>query len=195
MGALLLVGIGLKLVNPLLIRYFIDATQAGGSLRSLAIAGLLFLVVGLVVEVLSVLANYVGSDIGFRTTDRLRADLIRHALGLDPSFHHRHTPGEMIERLDGDVAILNDFFSRFALLIFGNVLLACGVLAMFYRENWRMGAAFTGFCVVSVLLYNLLRVRKMIMGQAGRPVKPPERASCWMARISSSTTPRVPAMS
>jgi len=104
MFALLLVGLGLKLVNPLVIRYFIDAAQTGGTLQSLTTAGLLFLGVGLVVEALSIAASYLGTDIGLRASDALRTDLIRHALRLDPDFHHVHRPGEMIERIDGDVS-------------------------------------------------------------------------------------------
>ncbi|NKB67475.1 MAG: ATP-binding cassette domain-containing protein [Candidatus Latescibacteria bacterium] len=159
LGLLLLAGIALKVANPLAIRHFIDLAQTGGSLQALTMAGLLFLAVGLVVELLSVLASYVGGDLGYRATDRLRADLLHHTLSLDLSFHHRHTPGEMIERLDGDVARLNDFFSQFTLLILGNALLLIGILAMFYREDWRMGAAFTVFCLISILLYSLLRER------------------------------------
>ena len=44
----------------------------------------------------------------------LRADLARHCLRLDLPFHKTHTPGELIERVDGDVATLGTFFSQMA---------------------------------------------------------------------------------
>ena len=58
MFALLLVGLGLKLVNPLVIRYFIDTAQAGGPLQTLTVAALIFLGVGLVVEALMLASSY-----------------------------------------------------------------------------------------------------------------------------------------
>ena len=47
--------------------------------------------------------------------EALRADLAEHCLYLDMSFHNARTPGEMIERVDGDVNVLANFFSLLAL--------------------------------------------------------------------------------
>ena len=71
---------------------------------------------------------YVAQNVGLTATNRLRADLTRHCLRLDPAFHNAHTPGELIERVDGDVATLGNFFSRFAVQLLGNGLLLVGVL-------------------------------------------------------------------
>jgi hypothetical protein len=38
-------------------------------------------------------------------------DLTLHCLRLDMAFHHARTPGQMIERVDGDVGLLGNFFS------------------------------------------------------------------------------------
>ena len=51
-----------------------------------------------------------------------------HCLRLDMSFHKAHAPGELIERLDGDVTALGNFFSQMVIRLFGNALLAMGVL-------------------------------------------------------------------
>ena len=67
-----------------------------------------------------------------------RAD---HCLRLDMSFHNAHTPGEMIERVDGDVTALSNFFSTFAVQLVGNALLLVGVLILLYRETWWVGMA------------------------------------------------------
>ena len=37
--------------------------------------------------------------------------------------HKERTPGEMIERIDGDVTALSNFFSQFAVRVFGAALL------------------------------------------------------------------------
>ena len=45
-------------------------------------------------------------------TNELRLDITRHVLGLDHEFHRRHTPGELIQRVDGDVTNVSDFLSQ-----------------------------------------------------------------------------------
>jgi ABC-type multidrug transport system fused ATPase/permease subunit len=61
--------------------------------------------------VLNLLSTYLSTEVGFRATNALRADLARHCLALDMAFHNERTPGEMIERIDGDVTALSNFFS------------------------------------------------------------------------------------
>ena len=94
--------IGLQLLNPQIVRYFIDTALENPGVsdettRSLWIAASLFLAASLLVQFLSVAATYLGEDVGWSSTNQLRSDLARHCLGLDMSFHNDHTPGEMIE--------------------------------------------------------------------------------------------------
>src|SRR5258708_29258490 len=120
---LLVSSIGLKVLNPQLIRHFIDAATNGDTLQELTFAAFLFLAFALLIQALGVVTVYVGEDIGWLTTNALRADLAQHCLRLDMSFHNERTPGEMIERIDGDVIDLAVFFSQFVVQIMGNLLL------------------------------------------------------------------------
>jgi len=108
--ALLLAGIGLELANPQILRSFIDTATAGGALQTLMRTALLFLGVALATQFVSVAEAYVAENVGWAATNRLRADLTLHCLRLDPSFHNAHTPGELIERVDGDVSKPGTFF-------------------------------------------------------------------------------------
>ena len=149
--AVLLVGsVGLQLVNPQVVRYFIDAALAGKPLSALLTAGVLFLVVGLVQQVLVVCVTYIGEDVGWTATNRLRANLARHCLSLDMGFHHGRTPGELIERIDGDATALSNFFSQFVLKILGSLLLLVGVLAVLLYEDLRVGGALALFAVLGL---------------------------------------------
>ena len=98
---LLFSGIGLQLVNPQILRYFIDEALAGSPIGTLLTAAALFTGIALVQQMVSVLAAYTSSRVGWTATNALRADLTRHCLHLDMSFHNNRTPGEMIERIDG----------------------------------------------------------------------------------------------
>ena len=55
------------------------------------------------------------------------------------SFHNNISPGELIERIDGDVAELSNFFSQFVIRVLGNVLLMFGILIVLLAEDVRVG--------------------------------------------------------
>ena len=127
LAALLFSNFILQLINPQIMRRFIDTVQTGAA-ETLLRVGLLFIGVALVQQAVSVLATYVSENVGWTATNGLRADLAEHCLRLDMSFHNAHTPGEMIECIDGDVTALSTFFSQFVIQVFGSALLLVGVL-------------------------------------------------------------------
>ncbi len=150
-------GIGLSLLNPQVIRYFIDTAQAGGALSSLVWAGVFFLAIGIGRQGVQIVSSYLGQDVGWRATNKMRNDLAHHCLNLDMGFHHNHTPGEMIERVDGDTTSLSNFFSQFVLQIIGSVVFLGGVIILVSLEDWHVGAALALFSVVAFCVLNLTR--------------------------------------
>lgn len=147
LGALLFAGIGLQLANPQIARTFIDQAQAGAPFDRLVRTALVFLAVALLTQVAVVAETYVADNLGWRTTNALRADLTQHVLSLDGSFHAEHGAGELIERIDGDVSAIAGFFSRFVVHVLGNAVFMLGVIALLFREDWRVGALLTLFAV------------------------------------------------
>jgi len=126
LAVLLLGGIALQLVGPLLLRAFIDGAVAGDGLRGLQLLAGLFIAASIVSRVASVAAAYFSEQVGWTATNLLRADLLRHCLRLDMPFHNARSPGEMIERVDGDITALANFFSQFVIRILGGLLLLVG---------------------------------------------------------------------
>jgi ATP-binding cassette, subfamily B, bacterial len=145
LGGLLLIGIVLQLANPQIVKIFIDQAEAGVAFDTLIQIALAFLGVALLTQVALVAETYVAHDLGWRTTNALRADLTRHVLSLDGAFHAEHTAGELIERIDGDVAAIAGFFSRFVVQVLGNTLFLIGILVLLLREDWRIGLMLTAF--------------------------------------------------
>jgi ATP-binding cassette, subfamily B, bacterial len=47
----------------------------------------------------------------------------------------------MIERIDGDVTALSDFFAQFSVRVLGGMLLLVGILTVLWIENLWIGAA------------------------------------------------------
>ncbi|MBI3158627.1 MAG: ABC transporter ATP-binding protein [Chloroflexi bacterium] len=154
---LLLAGIALQLINPWLLGQFIDEAIAGAPLNTLLKLAGLFLGFALLRQLDTVAEAFLAANIGLRATNALRADLARHCLNLDMAFHNARTPGEMIERIDGDVDRLNNFFARFVIDLLGNFLLLIGVLILVWRIHWQLGAALTSFSLVTFVLLNRLR--------------------------------------
>ena len=164
LAVLLFTGIGLQLVNPQIVRYFIDEALAGSPVSRLIAAAALFTVIAVVQQVVNVLAAYASGRVGWTATNALRADLGEHCLSLDMSFHNDRTPGEMIERIDGDANELGGFFSSFVINLLGNVLLLAGILALLFREDWRAGLALTAF--TAVMLTVLARMRHLAVAHS-----------------------------
>lgn len=159
LAVLIFVDIALQLINPQIIRRFIDTVKSDTPLDVLTTIALLFIAVSLAQQGISVWSAYVGENVSWTATNSLRSFLARHCVNLDMSFHNRHTPGEMIERIDGDVNALGNFFSQFAIQLLGNFLLMIGVLTLLFFEDWRAGAALTVF--ICVALFVTLRLRRI----------------------------------
>lgn len=154
---LLLGSIGLRILTPQIMRSFIDAALAGQALQTLSLTALFFISVALVQQVVSVGVKYLGESVAWTATNALRAELAWHALNLDMRYHNDHTPGELIERIDGDVTEMALFFSQFAVNLLGNGLLLVGILAALFREDWRVGLGFTVYAVAAVLILNRVK--------------------------------------
>jgi len=154
---LLLGSIGLQLVNPQIMRRFIDAALGGGALQGLLLTATAFIGIALLQQAVSVSVTYLGENVAWTATNALRAELAWHCLNLDMGFHNSHTPGELIERIDGDIAELSNFFSQFVVIMVSNILLLAGILGVLFFEDWRTGLAFTLFAIVTLGTLNLVR--------------------------------------
>jgi ATP-binding cassette, subfamily B, bacterial len=154
---LLLSSIGMTLVSPQIMRYFIDTTQTSKDLHNLLLAALAFIAVAILQQVVSVSATYTGENVAWTATNALRAEMAWHCLNLDMSYHNNVSPGELIERIDGDVAELSNFFSQLVVRVLGNMVLLLGILVVLLFTDWRVGLAFTVFSVVTLLALNAVR--------------------------------------
>ncbi|MCE7988390.1 MAG: ABC transporter ATP-binding protein [Caldilinea sp. CFX5] len=168
MALLLLSSIGLQLAGPQVVRRFIDAVQAGASENLLVRAALFFLGVTFAQQMLRVLAGYWSQRVAWTATNALRADLADHLVRLDLSFYLAHTPGELIERVDGDVRELAEFFSNFAVQFVTSALLLLGVLVAVALVDLRLGLAFVIFALLVLLVLSYVRRRGTPHWQADR---------------------------
>ena len=164
LGLLLLGSIGLQLVIPLILADFIDLALNGGAVAGLTTAGIAYLIAGILNQFLDAGASYLGTDIGWSATNRLREELTSHLFSLDMGFHNDTTPGEMIERVDGDVTAISEFISRFLVRLIAAGVLLTGVVIVCWFESPIMGLTITLY-VIAVILF-LIRLRKVAVAAA-----------------------------
>jgi ATP-binding cassette subfamily B protein len=152
MAALLLANAGLGLAAPQAVRAFIDAALAGARQIALIRAALIYFALTLGGSALGLMATYWSERVAWMATNALRIDLVAHLVRLDLAFHKARPPGELIERVDGDVNALAAFFSSFVIGLIGNVLLLIGILVAIFVENVLLGVLFVAFSLLSLAL-------------------------------------------
>ena len=143
--------IGLQLINPQLIKRFIDGALEGQGASALIPLAVTFMLVAVAQQALAIWATYLAEDVGWAATNHLRANLTDHVLRLDMGFHKGHSSGELIERIDGDVTALSNFFSAMMIKVVGNGALVIGVLVMLWIESWIVGLSVTIFTVLALM--------------------------------------------
>ena len=152
---LLFTSIGLQLIAPQVVRRFLDLAQGGQTGTVLALTAVSFFLTVPLQKIIMLLAAYASEDLGWAATNHLRTDLAEHVIRLDMGFHKSHTPGELIERVDGDVSNLTEYFSSIIIQLLGNTLLAGGIILLLLREDWRVGLIGLGYGLFVFLLLRL----------------------------------------
>ena len=147
----------LLLVGPRVLSQFVDAAVAGAASSVLVWLSIWYLIAAISQQAFTMSATYVGEKTGWQAANALRSDLAKHTLDLDMSFHKKQTPGIMIERIDGDVASLNRFFSQMVLQIGGSILLLTSTVGVLMWTEWRLGVLLLGYAVVAMWVLFALR--------------------------------------
>ena len=147
------------LAGPLVVRRIVDRAGAGAGVSELRNLALVFLVVVIVGQVVAVVVTRSATISAWRTTNQLRLDITRHVLGLDHEFHRRHTPGELIQRVDGDVTSVSELLGRVVPKAFGAALLVGGMIVVVAVIDWRVGLGMLVYVAAAIALVLLLRQR------------------------------------
>ncbi|MET9022985.1 ABC transporter ATP-binding protein [Actinopolymorpha sp. NPDC004070] len=148
LAVVILVATVLPLLAPQLTRRFVDDAIAGAGTGQLTFLAVGYLGLAVFGQLARMLTAWLASRLAWDGTNRLRERLAEHALGLDMAYHGKRTPGEMIERVDGDVVALADFVVAFLLDVVASLLLLVGVLVVVLNVDLRIGAVLLAYCVL-----------------------------------------------
>ncbi len=138
LGLLVAVASALGLAGPVVIRRIIDRATEGATTSDIARLAIVFLVIAGAAQLAQVAVAWSATVAAWTTTNELRLSMTRHVLTLDHEFHRTHTPGELIQRVDGDVTSVSDFLGQVVPKALGAIFLVVGMNAVLFVIDWRL---------------------------------------------------------
>ncbi|MGH3680842.1 MAG: ABC transporter ATP-binding protein, partial [Natronosporangium sp.] len=162
----ILVATGMPLLAPQLTRRFVDGAIGGDGTATLTLVALGYLGLAVSGQFARMLTAWLASRLAWDGTNRLRESLAEHALSLDMAYHGQRTPGEMIERVDGDVVALAEFVVAFLLDIVASLLLLLGVLIVVLTVDVRIGGVLAAYC--GLIWFGMVRAQRLAVPAATR---------------------------
>jgi len=149
---LLLLGAILTVAEPWIVSRFIDAVFRNEGQDSLLRLVILLLTIAIAGRVVVGLAAYAAEGVAWAAGNAMRVRLTHHVLGLDFDFHNRHSPGELVDRVDGDVSKIGRLASTVVLIV-TNTLVVLGIMAVLLVVDARVGLV---MCIFLGLMYWLM---------------------------------------
>ncbi len=148
LGLLVAVASALGLAGPVVIRRIIDQATEGATTADIVRLAIVFLVIAGAAQLAQVAVAWSATVAAWSTTNELRLSMTRHVLTLDHEFHRTHTPGELIQRVDGDVTSVSDFLGQVVPKALGSIFLVVGMNTVLFVIDWRLALgmiAYLGF--------------------------------------------------
>jgi ATP-binding cassette subfamily B protein len=128
--AVLVAAMGLRLCLPVLLGRFADDALEGAGTADLTRIAVAYVAAALACHVLDLFVVWRAAKVSWRVGNALRERLAAHALRLEQAWHGRHSPGQLIERIDGDVEAMAVFFAGIAVHLIGNAVLVVGMVGV-----------------------------------------------------------------
>lgn len=150
LGALVAAGSGLILTGPLIVRSIVDKATTGTTTGQLTRLAVLFLIVAVATQLINMAVAWMATVTAWHTTNGIRIRLARHVLGLSHAFHRQHTPGELIQRVDGDVTSVSDFMGRVIPRAAGALFTMVGMIGVLIVVDWRLALGAFVYVVLAV---------------------------------------------
>ncbi|MGZ9737760.1 ABC transporter ATP-binding protein [Pseudomonas sp. GNP012] len=128
----------LVLVQPWLTKLLIDDGLLARNFPMLVLIAGLMIVAGLLGTALSGINRYLHTRLSGRMLFALRDDLYRHLQSLSPSFYGQRRIGDLMSRLDGDVAEIQRFAVDSLFSAVSSVIGLVVAIAMLFTLSWKL---------------------------------------------------------
>lgn len=128
----------LVLLQPWLTKTLIDGGLIAKDYSVLVSVAIGMILVGIVSTALSGVNRYLHTQLSGRILFALRNDLYQHLQTLSPLFYGRHRIGDLMSRIDGDVAQIQRFAVDSLFSAVSSVLGLIGAAAMMLLLSWKL---------------------------------------------------------
>lgn len=128
-----------------------DRVFVGGEAGSVWTVGLIILAIFIVRAIAALFQNVMMTYVSQRSGENLRSDLMDHIIGLDTAYHQTHPPGQMIERVQGDVASLSSVWTQLITGLARDLIAVISLLSVAFWIDWKwMLIALIGIPIVII---------------------------------------------
>lgn len=114
-----------------------DQVFIGGRSDMLAWVGLAILGIFVLRAVASVVQKVLLTRLGELTTAEIRQDLVNHLMTLEGQFHQTHSPGHLMQRIQGDVGSVKKVWSTIVTGAGRDVIALVSLAAVAFGIDWR----------------------------------------------------------
>ncbi len=152
LGASLLV-----LAQPWLTKTLIDDGLLAKDFSKLVQVAVAMIAVGILGTVLSGINRYLHTRLSGRILFALRDDLYRHLQQLSPAFYGRKRIGDILSRLDGDVAEIQRFAVDSLFSAVSSVIGLIGAVALMLLLSWQLSLLLALLIPIEVLWLRWMR--------------------------------------
>jgi ATP-binding cassette subfamily B protein len=157
--ALALLGTGVALAQPLLTRLLIDGGILGRDLETVALTCGLMLLAALASALLGGVNRFQHVGLSADVLFALRLAVFRHLERLPPTFYARRPTGDLLARLDGDVAEIQRFAVDGLLGAISAVIGLVGTLALMLLLSWQLSLVAFVLLPAELAFLRLMRPR------------------------------------
>jgi ATP-binding cassette subfamily B multidrug efflux pump len=147
---MMLIGTGLSLLTPYLIKVAIDQAIGGHDLRLLieVTAGMMLAFVALFGAAAG--QSYWLGWVGERALTDIHSDLFQHLHSLSLSYYDTHIVGVVVSRVINDVETISDLLTQGLIQLLGDLLVLVGIVGVMLYLNYRL--ALLAFTVVPIMI-------------------------------------------
>lgn len=135
---LTVLGVGLGLVSPWLIKVLIDGAIIPRDVRVLKFVAVALLVTGTCQAVVGYLNGYFSQQVGHRIIRRMRNQLFEHLQGLTLRFYEQRQTGQIMSRITSDTEAVQGAIVNSAQTVVRAVLTLVGAVTMMFVLNTRL---------------------------------------------------------
>lgn len=155
--AMVLIGVGAGLVQPILIKIAIDDYIAIGDVESITWLALVFIGVVALGFGARAVSMYLQMKLGVQTLAKLRADVFDHVMSQGQRFFDRRTTGSLMTRTTTDVDAVNEALARGAVMLLTDAVTMLGIFVSMLVLDWQLTLVAFSIAPIIIVVVNIFR--------------------------------------